>query len=62
MKLAEIIKNSILNRNKSGVETIVLNGKQCPHCVSRGTYIFKNENIKENSDGSKNGNNKKTDH
>ena len=40
MRIADKIR-SILNRSKSHqVETIIISEKQCPHCTSRGMFVF----------------------
>lgn len=40
MKIADRIR-SLFNRSKSHqVETIIISGKQCPHCTSRGMFVF----------------------
>ena len=40
MKIADIIR-TIFNRSKTQkVETIIISEKQCPHCASRGMFVF----------------------
>ena len=40
MKIADRIR-SIFSRSKSKkVETIIISEKQCPHCASRGMFVF----------------------
>jgi len=40
MKIADRIR-SIFSRSKSQkVETIIISEKQCPHCASRGMFVF----------------------
>jgi hypothetical protein len=40
MKITEWIRY-LLNRSKSHqVETIIISQKQCPHCTSRGMFVF----------------------
>jgi hypothetical protein len=42
MRIAEKIR-TIFNRSKSQkVETIIVSEKQCPHCASRGMFVFNN--------------------
>lgn len=42
MRIADKIR-SLLNRGKSHkVETIIISDKQCPHCTSRGMFVFNN--------------------
>ena len=48
MKLLERIK-ALINKSKSQqVETIIISEKQCPHCSSRGKFVF-NDNSKSKS-------------
>jgi hypothetical protein len=45
MRIAEKIR-SIFKRSKSHqIETIIISEKQCPHCASRGMFVF-NDNSK----------------
>ena len=40
MKFTDWIR-ALLNRSKSNqVETIIISEKQCPHCASRGMFVF----------------------
>ena len=40
MKFTDWIR-ALLNRSKSNqVETIIISEKQCPHCTSRGMFVF----------------------
>ena len=42
MKIKDRIR-SLFNRSKSHqVETIIISKKQCPHCASRGMFVFNN--------------------
>jgi hypothetical protein len=42
MKITDRIR-SLFNRSKSHqVETIIISKKQCPHCSSRGMFVFNN--------------------
>jgi len=42
MKLFERLKSLVQESKSKQVETIVISKKQCPHCVSRGLFIFNN--------------------
>ena len=47
MKLFERIKSLVSEFKSKQVETISISAKQCPHCVSRGMFVFKDtSNIK----------------
>lgn len=40
MKITDWIR-ALFNRSKSNqVETIIISEKQCPHCTSRGMFVF----------------------
>ena len=48
MKISDRIRY-IFNRSKSHpVETIIISEKQCPHCASRGMFVFNNTSINLN--------------
>lgn len=40
MKFIERIKTLIQNSKSKQVETTIIFEKQCPHCTSRGTFVF----------------------
>jgi hypothetical protein len=47
MKLVKRIKSFFRNDNAIQSEKIVISQKSCPHCTSRGMFVFKNtSNIK----------------
>ena len=49
MKISDRIRY-IFNRSKSHlVETIIISEKQCPHCASRGMFVFNNTSINSNT-------------
>jgi len=51
MKIADRIR-SIFSRSKSQkVETIIISEKQCPHCVSRGMFVFKSTYKSKSNNG-----------
>jgi|GEM_PF-2958784 len=41
MKLFERIKSLVQESKSKQVETIIISEKQCPHCASRGLFVFK---------------------
>lgn len=49
MKLVKNIKSDFKNDNAIQSEKIVIAQKSCPHCASRGMFIFKNNNKNENA-------------
>ena len=40
MKLLEKIKTLFVRSRTHKVETIIISEKQCPHCASRGMFVF----------------------
>jgi hypothetical protein len=51
MKILERIK-TLFNKSRSNqVETIIISEKQCPHCVSRGMFVFNSPSDKKTKHG-----------
>ena len=51
MKISDRIRY-IFNRSKSHhVETIIISEKQCPHCASRGMFVFKSPYKSKSNNG-----------
>jgi len=48
MKLVEKIKSVFKNESKVETEKFVIAQKSCPHCASRGMFIFKNNSRDKN--------------
>jgi len=40
LKLLDKIKSVFKNGNKTKTEKIIISQKSCPHCASRGLFIF----------------------
>jgi hypothetical protein len=42
MKIADRIRSIFNSRKSQKIETIIISEKQCPHCASRGMFVFNN--------------------
>lgn len=40
MKIPNRIKSFFKNHQRSKLEKVVFSKRQCPHCVSRGMFVF----------------------
>lgn len=56
MSIADKIKTLFQRSKTNKVETVIIKERQCPHCVSRGLFVFSpstekktNGNLNENS-------------
>ncbi len=50
MKIFNKILTLVKEKKSKQVETIVISEKQCPHCTSRGMFVFKdNASLKAKS-------------
>jgi hypothetical protein len=54
MNLFKKIKTLVKENKSKQVETIIISQKQCPHCVTRGMFIFKDTSIQRPSNVNKN--------
>jgi len=45
MKILDKIKSIFKNDNKVETEKIIITQKTCPHCVSRGMFVFNDNAI-----------------
>lgn len=54
LRMTEKIKSFFKLSDKKQKEDVVIVQKSCPHCVSRGMFVFKNTTIHNLSNDSKN--------
>ena len=54
MKIFSKILTLVKEKKSKQVETILITEKQCPHCTSRGMFVFKDSSIQKSSHGDKN--------
>ena len=45
IKLLDKIKSVFNDDNKTETEKIIISQKSCPHCASRGMFVFNNTSI-----------------
>jgi len=51
MKILERIKTLFIKSKSHQVETIIISEKQCPHCASRGMFVFNSPSDKKTKHG-----------
>lgn len=54
MNFLERIKTLIKKSKSKHIESTVFFEKQCPHCSSRGMFVFRDSSIQKSSNGDKN--------
>jgi hypothetical protein len=58
MNLTDKIKNMFQRREHHKVETVIIKERQCPHCTTRGLFVFNSLSDIKNNSGNVNEKNK----